>query len=96
MNVKIKVKFLLCLTKHHAIKTYWGSGGIAPRILVLGTRWRRVISFTPRTLYPQEKSLRYALDRRLGGPQNRSGRGGEEKNAQIWYEDRLQTYLQIL
>jgi hypothetical protein len=25
----------LCLTKHHAMKTYWGSGGIAPRILDL-------------------------------------------------------------
>jgi hypothetical protein len=23
----------LCLTKHHPMKTYWGSGGIAPLIL---------------------------------------------------------------
>jgi len=23
----------LCLTKHHAMKTYWGNGGIAPSIL---------------------------------------------------------------
>jgi hypothetical protein len=32
----------LCLTKHHAMKTYWGSGGIAPRILTLtldGGEW---------------------------------------------------------
>jgi hypothetical protein len=28
------------------------------------------------------KSLCYPLDRRLGGPQSRSGRGGEEKNSQ--------------
>jgi hypothetical protein len=28
---------LLCLTKHRAIKTYWGSGVIAPCILDLGT-----------------------------------------------------------
>jgi hypothetical protein len=35
-----KVKLSLCLTKHHAMKTYWGSGGIAPFILDLGTRWR--------------------------------------------------------
>jgi hypothetical protein len=28
-----KVKLSLYLTKHHAIKTYCGSGGIAPRIL---------------------------------------------------------------
>jgi hypothetical protein len=31
---------------------------------------------------PQGKSPRYLLDRRLGGPQSRSGRGGEEKNSQ--------------
>jgi hypothetical protein len=59
-----------------------GSGGIAPRINNLGTRWRWVVSFTPRPLYPQGKSPRYPLQRRLGGPQSRSGRGGEEKNSQ--------------
>jgi hypothetical protein len=31
---------------------------------------------------PQGKSPWYPLDRRLGGPQNRFGRGGEEKNSQ--------------
>jgi hypothetical protein len=36
--LKLKVKLSLCLTKHHATKTYRGSGGIAPRILDLGTR----------------------------------------------------------
>jgi hypothetical protein len=30
--VKVKVKLSLCLTKHHAMKTYWGSRGIAPVI----------------------------------------------------------------
>jgi hypothetical protein len=39
-NVKVKVKLTLCLTKHHAMKTHRGSGGIVPRILDLGTRWR--------------------------------------------------------
>jgi hypothetical protein len=29
----VKVKLSLCLTIHHAMKTYWGSGGIAPHIL---------------------------------------------------------------
>jgi hypothetical protein len=28
-----KVNLFLCMTKHHAMKTHWGSGGIAPRIL---------------------------------------------------------------
>jgi len=32
------IKLPLCLTKHHAIKTYWRSGGTAPYILNLGTR----------------------------------------------------------
>jgi hypothetical protein len=45
----------LCLTKHHAMRTYWGSGGIATHILDLGTRWRWVVSFTIRQLYPQKK-----------------------------------------
>jgi hypothetical protein len=30
----------LCLTKNHAMKMYWGNGGIAPCILDLGIRWR--------------------------------------------------------
>jgi len=29
---------------------------MVPRILKLGTRWRWVVSFTPRPLYPQGKS----------------------------------------
>jgi hypothetical protein len=69
-------------TEHHAMKAYWGIGGIAPRILDPSTRWRWVVSFTPRLLYPQGKSPWYPLDRRLGGPQSRSGRGGKEKNSQ--------------
>jgi hypothetical protein len=50
------------------MKAYWGSGGIAPLIL---------------PLYPQGKSPPYPLDRRLGGPQSRSGHGGEEKDSQL-------------
>jgi hypothetical protein len=41
-----------------------------------------MISFTPRLLYPQEKSLWFPLDRRLGGSLSRSGRGGEDMNSQ--------------
>jgi hypothetical protein len=64
------------------MKAYWESGSLAARILDLGTRWKWVVSFTPRPLYSQGKSPCYPLDRRLGGPQNRSGRGGEDKNSQ--------------
>jgi hypothetical protein len=73
--------FPCALTKHHTMQTYWGSGCIAPRILDLRTTWKRVVSFTPRQLYPQGKSTWYPLDRKLGGPQSRSGHGVEEKNS---------------
>jgi hypothetical protein len=42
-----------------------------------------VVSFMLRPLYPQGKSPRYSLDRRLGGHQSRSGRSSEEKNSNI-------------
>jgi hypothetical protein len=63
------------------MKEYWGSGCIAPSILDFDTRWRWVVIFTTRPLYPQGKSPWYPLDRRLGGPQSLSGRGGENKNS---------------
>jgi len=40
----IKVELSLYLTKHHAIKTYWGRGSIATRILDYGTTSRWVVS----------------------------------------------------
>jgi hypothetical protein len=55
-----------------------GSGDIAPRILHFGTRWKWVVSFTSRPLYPQEKSPWCPLDRRLGGSQSRYGRGDSQ------------------
>jgi hypothetical protein len=81
----------LSLTRHKysrkskvLVKAYWGSVGIAPCILDLGPRWRWVVSFTPppRTLYLRGKSPLCPLDRRLSGPQSRSGCGGGEKNSQ--------------
>jgi len=50
------------------------SGGIAPRILNLRTSWRWAVSFTSRPLYPWKP-----LGKKLGGPQNLSGRGGSEE-----------------
>jgi hypothetical protein len=46
-------------------------------ILYFGTRWRCVVNFTPRPLYPRWKSLQYQLDRRLGRPMSRSQRCDE-------------------
>jgi hypothetical protein len=62
------------------MKTYWGSGSIVPRIFHVVTIWRWVVSLKPQPFYPQLKSPWYPLDRRMSGPQSRSGRGGEEKN----------------
>jgi hypothetical protein len=39
-NENVAAHSSLRITKHHAMKTYWGSGGITPRILELGTKWR--------------------------------------------------------
>jgi hypothetical protein len=33
IKLKLKINFSLCLTKHHAMKAYWRSGGLAPLIL---------------------------------------------------------------
>jgi hypothetical protein len=70
----VKAKLSLCLTiKHYAMKTFGGSWCIEPRFLDLGTRWRWVVSFTPRPLYLWGKSHQYPSVRRLGGPQSWSG-----------------------
>jgi hypothetical protein len=58
VKVKEKGKVVpVLLAEHHVMKAYCGNGGIAPRILDLGTRWRRVVSFTSRALYPREEPL---------------------------------------
>jgi hypothetical protein len=41
-----------------------------------------MVSFTRRPLYLQGKSPQHPPDKRLGGPQSQSGRGGEEKTSQ--------------
>jgi hypothetical protein len=53
--------------------------GIAPCVLNFDTRWKSVMSFTLLPIYPRGTSPRYPLDRKRGGLQSRSGRGGEEK-----------------
>jgi len=70
------------------MKAYWGSGGIVPGILDVGTRWRWVVSLTSRPFYPQGENAWYPLDRRLGGPQNRSWHGDAnqcEFHLQFWH-----------
>jgi hypothetical protein len=75
----LKVKLSLDLLKHCVMKTY-GEWRYSSTILDLGTRWRWMVSITPRQLYLQRNNPRYPLYRRLRGPQNRSKCNGEQKN----------------
>jgi len=61
----------------------WDSESVAPRILNLSTRSKWVASLMTRPLYPRWKN---SLDRRLGGPQGRSGRGRGQKNSCLCQE----------
>jgi hypothetical protein len=64
------------------MNTYWGSEGTAP--LILRLQHQTEVSdqlHAPAALFPGKEPW-YPLDRRLGGSQSRSGRGGEEKNFQ--------------
>jgi hypothetical protein len=72
--------FSLCLTKHHAMKAYWGSRSIPPCILTSALDGGECSALHPAAL-PPGKDPRYPLNRRQDGPQSRSGRG-EEKNSQ--------------
>jgi hypothetical protein len=67
--LKCKKKCRLTVVPIHAMKAHRGSGGIAPLILDLGTKWRSAVNLTPRPLYS-----RYSLNRRLCGSHSRCGR----------------------
>jgi hypothetical protein len=69
---------LMNWTPHH--KDVWWSGGTAAHIRNLIIRWRGVVIFTPKPLYPQENSSLYSLDRRLHGRKSWSGHSSEQKN----------------
>ena len=85
---KKKVKVVLV----YAARVQRGSRFIALLILNLGARWRSVVSITSHSLYPRGKTW-YPLNGWLDGPQNRSGRFGEQKSllfpARIPTTDRL-------
>jgi len=55
-----------------------GNGGLVPLILNFGTRWKCVVNFVLKPLYPRDNNTWHPLIRRLGGPQS-SGRFGEQK-----------------
>jgi hypothetical protein len=71
-NIDIFCKAFLSVIKHHDIKT-WGSGGNVTFILNLHTKWRWVVSFMPRPLYPW-----WSFDTTQSRPEIWSGRCAEE------------------
>jgi hypothetical protein len=70
----------LCVTNQAlGHEDVWVSGYTDACTLGLGTSWECSHSLSDR-FYPQGKSSRYALDRRLSGPQNQYGRRGKGRN----------------
>jgi hypothetical protein len=81
-KAKVKIKLILCLIKPHAMKICAVVEVHFHAFLTSALDGGEWSASRPRSLYLQGKSPWYQLDRRLGGPQSRSGRGGEEKNSQ--------------
>jgi len=51
-------------TEHPAVLLTSRKWGTAPLIFTRGARWRSVVNFKPRALYPREKVFKYALYRK--------------------------------
>lgn len=64
--------------KHHSMKAYKGSGQNVR--CIVNNEWRRMVSFTFRSLYHRGKSPRYSLDRKLSVTQSWSGCSGKENS----------------
>jgi hypothetical protein len=54
LSAQIKLSLILIKSPHH--EGVWGSGGIVQFFLDLGSKWRWVVRFTPRPLYPRGKN----------------------------------------
>jgi hypothetical protein len=76
----------------------WGNGVIAPPFLS-STLGEGELLASALPLYNRWSSIRYPLDRMLGGPQSRSGRCGEEENLALpWmhlFLDVFKGYIKI-
>jgi hypothetical protein len=55
-KLKLNIKFPLCLSKYNAMKTYWGSGGVAQCILNLGTSGGEGSASSPGHITPGERA----------------------------------------
>ena len=72
---KVKVKMSPYTPWRHKGEYWYTSCHSEPR-----ARRSRVVSFTPRPLYPRRKRPGYPLNMRLGGPRTHCGRFGAEES----------------
>jgi len=77
---KVMLKFPLCLTKHHIMKTHLGVE-VWHHALTWTLYGGWVVRFTSWPLSLWGKSPRYPLDGRLGAPHSLSGRGDKEEKS---------------
>jgi hypothetical protein len=77
--VKRKYKVFPVLNYAPHYEYAWRSGNTAPCILNLGSGCMWMVSFTYRPSNAWGTTPRYPLDRKLGGPQSRSGHSGGEE-----------------
>jgi hypothetical protein len=79
MSVMVRVKLYLCLTKHRVVKTYWGVEVDFHALLTSTQDVDKWSASRHGRFTSGNRTSRYPLGRRLGGPQSRSGREGKEK-----------------
>jgi len=65
------------------MKAYWGNRDIGILILTSALGRGEWSASHPGFFTPKGKNSWFPLDKRLGEPQSRSGRGGEEKNSHL-------------
>jgi hypothetical protein len=83
IKVKEKLKMSLCFKwapRHEGILGEWRFN--STHSLTSALDEGELSASHPGRFTPREKVPWHPLDRRLGGPQSRSGRSGEEKNSQ--------------
>jgi hypothetical protein len=75
---------------------YRRSENMAPLILNIGVRYIWMLSFTPRSIYCQGRSQRYALNRMVcGRSKGRSGRFGKTKNKNIFHRPEIESWFLV-
>jgi hypothetical protein len=81
--VKHRDNFTFTFYFYHAMETHGGVAMYLHAFLTLAFGGGEWTASRPSRFTHQGKSPWYLMDKRLGGPQSRSGRGGEDKNSII-------------